>query len=112
VVYLLRVRAPQNGETLDAAPHGSATREVEKAWRAWARTVRESGGAVVLAVQTTRPPVRQTHGQTQTRPTMRGARLVSTEVRERAAVSADNIRTLTLHAGQFINAGPDERLPC
>ena len=108
VVYLLRVRSPERGDAATAEPLVDDAQTASRTWHEWAQHVRDSGGAVVLAVQT---PL-ATFAQTQTRPTVRGARLIPTSVRERVSVRADNIRTLTLHAGQFVSAGPDERLRC
>ena len=108
VVYLLRVRTLERGDAAIAEPFVDDIQTASTAWHEWAKHVRDSGGAVVLAVQT---PL-AAFAQTQTRPTVRGARLIPTLVRERVSVRAHNIRTLTLHAGQFVSAGPDERLPC
>ncbi len=112
VVYLLRVRSPRVGERPPVSPLVDTPQSGAHVWREWAQQVRDAGGAVVLAVQTPLADSRPAPPHAKTRPTNRGTRFTSMAVREGAGASGGNIRTLTLHAGQFINADPDETLPC
>jgi hypothetical protein len=108
VVYLLRVRPQARHERADITPTHGDDQHGAALWREWANDVRRTGGAVVLAAQS--EPSFSTDAQT--RPTMRGARSGTTVVRERRPERSGHIRRLVLHAGQIVNADPDETLPC
>ena len=95
VVYLLRVRPD---DATRAASCGAITTH---SWREWAGALQRCGGAIVLARHGSAPNERVEHEQ---RAPGRGALPDFSMVRESSNRDRSHVRTLTLHAGQFVSA--------